>query len=59
MDDVESPILYVFADEVVLNVYVFSAIMVMGFLGEIDGATIVKKHGCGIKFNVVESQFDE
>ena len=59
MDDVESPILYTFADEVVLNVYVFSAIVVTGFLGEIDGATIVKKHGCGIKFDVVGSQFDE
>ena len=59
MDDVESPILYTFVDEVVLNVYVFSAIMVTGFLGEINGATIVKKHGCGIKFDVVESQFDE
>ena len=59
MDDVESPVLYAFTDEVVLNVYVFSAIMVAGFLGEINGATIVKKHGCGIKFDVVESQFDE
>ena len=59
MDDVESPVLYAFVDEVVLNVYVFSAIVVTGFLGEIDGATIVKKHGCGIKFHVVESQFDE
>ena len=59
MDDVESPVLYAFVDEVVLNVYVFSVIVVMGFLGEIDGTAIVKKHGCGIKFNVVESQFDE
>ena len=59
MDDVESPVLYAFVDEVVLNVYVFSAIVVTGFLGEIDGAAIVKKHSCGIKFDVVESQFDE
>ena len=59
MDEVESPVLYAFADEVVLNVYVFSVIVVTGFLGEIDGAAIVKKHGCGIKFNVVESQFNE
>ena len=59
MDDVESPIFYTLVDEVVLNVYVFSAIVVTGFLGEIDGTAIVKKHGCGIKFNVVESQFNE
>ena len=59
MDDVESPVFYTFVDEVVLNVYVFSAIVVTGFLGEIDGATIVKKHGCGIKFDVIESQFNE
>ena len=44
MDYVKSPILYSFANKMMLNVDMSSAIVMMGILGEIDSAAIVKEN---------------
>ena len=59
MDYVKSPIFYSFVNKMMLNVDMFSVIMMMGILGEIDSATIVKENDGGVWFDVFKSQFDE
>ena len=59
MDYVKSPIFYSFVNKMMLNVDMFSVIVMMGILGEIDSATIVKENDGGVWFDVFKSQFDE
>ena len=44
VDYVKSPIFYSFVNKMMLNVNMFSAIMMTGILGEIDSAVIVKEN---------------
>ena len=44
MDYMISPILYSFTNEMMLKVNMFSVIMMLGILGEIDSAAIVKEN---------------
>ena len=59
MDYVKSPIFYSLANKMMLNVDMFSVIMMTGILGEIDSAVIVKENDGGVWFDVFKSQFDE
>ena len=59
MDYVKSPIFYSLANKMMLNVNMFSAIVMTGILGEIDSAVIVKENDGGVWFDVFKSQFDE
>ena len=44
MEYMISPILYSFTNEMMLKVNMFSVIMMLGILGEIDSAAIVKEN---------------
>ena len=55
MDYMISPILYSFTNEMMLKVNMFSVIMMLGILGEIDSAAIVKENDGGVWFDVFKS----
>ena len=59
MDYMISPILYSFTNEMMLKVNMFSVIMMLGILGEIDSAAIVKENDGGVQYDVFKSQFNE
>ena len=42
-----------------LKVNMFSVIMMLGILGEIDSAAIVKENDGGVQYDVFKSQFNE
>ena len=55
VDYMISPILYSFTNEMMLNVNMFSVIVMLGILGEIDSAAIVKENDGGVWFDVFKS----
>ena len=59
MDYMISPILYSFTNEMMLKVNMFCVIMMLGILGEIDSAAIVKENDGGVQYDVFKSQFNE
>ena len=59
MDYMISPILYSFTNEMMLKVNMFSVIMMLGILGEIDSAAIVKENDGRVWYDVFKSQFNE
>ena len=59
MDYVKSPIFYSLANKMMLNVNMFSVIVMTGILGDLNSATIVKENDGGVWFDVFKSQFDE
>ena len=52
MSDCEGAIFNVFADEVMLYVDMFSAVMMTRFLRQIHSTTIVEKDGSWIRFEI-------
>ena len=59
MNDLVGAILNVFMYEMVLNINVIGAIVMVRVLGQVHSTAVIKEDGCWISFEMLKSKFNE